>query len=226
MVLPESAVTAICNTALSHIGETAQVTSIDPPDGSTQAALCARFYPIARDMLLEMRPWSFMLRRATLTAIASPEAGTWQYAYLLPSDMVTAIAVIPTDSTDDYSQATAFEPFIGTTTSPASTATPKNFAIERDSLGRRVIYTNTPDAILRYTARTTDAALFSSLFSMALSWKLASMLAGPIIKGDAGAAEAKRCLQMMAAHLGPADEIDANQRQIKPTPMPPWLGAR
>ena len=56
----------ICNLALSHLGDTATVASSDPPEGSAQAEHCARFYPIARDALLEMQNWKFATRRATL----------------------------------------------------------------------------------------------------------------------------------------------------------------
>ena len=45
----------ICNLALARLGDEANVQSISPPDGSTQAALCAQFYPIARDTALTMR---------------------------------------------------------------------------------------------------------------------------------------------------------------------------
>ena len=48
---------AICNLALSHLGDAANIASIDPPEGSAQAEHCATFYPIARDSLLEMHDW-------------------------------------------------------------------------------------------------------------------------------------------------------------------------
>ena len=44
----------ICNLALGHLGDNATVASLNPPEGSVQAQHCARFYPIARDALLEM----------------------------------------------------------------------------------------------------------------------------------------------------------------------------
>ena len=42
----------ICNLALGHLGDSATVATIDPPEGSAQAEHCARFYPIARDARL------------------------------------------------------------------------------------------------------------------------------------------------------------------------------
>ena len=61
---------------------------------------------------------------------------------------------------------------------------------------------------------------------MALSWQLASMLAGPIIKGDAGAAEAKRCTGMAQAFIAKAAESDANQRKVTPVHNVAWMAGR
>lgn len=56
----------ISNLALSRIGDSATVSSINPPEGSAQAEHCQRFYPIARNSLLEMHAWSFCDRRIQL----------------------------------------------------------------------------------------------------------------------------------------------------------------
>jgi hypothetical protein len=102
----------ICNLALSHLGDTAEVTSIKPPDASVQAQLCARFYPMARNALLEMANWGFATRRVTLAEVANPtldpddscSRGTWRFAYGLPADAVNVLAVIPADASDDYEE--------------------------------------------------------------------------------------------------------------------------
>ena len=44
-----ASVADICNMALGHLGDSATVASIDPPEGSAQAEHCARFYPMVRD---------------------------------------------------------------------------------------------------------------------------------------------------------------------------------
>ena len=59
----------ICNLALSHLGDTAAVASIKPPDSSVQAQLCARFYWVARNALLEMAAWGFATRRVVLAKL-------------------------------------------------------------------------------------------------------------------------------------------------------------
>ena len=59
----------ICNLALGHLGDNATVSSISPPEGSAQAEHCARFYPLARDALLEMGYWNFAMRRVALAQL-------------------------------------------------------------------------------------------------------------------------------------------------------------
>ena len=49
----------ICNLALAHLGDDATIASLSPPEGSAQAEKAARFYPIARNTLLEMHTWNF-----------------------------------------------------------------------------------------------------------------------------------------------------------------------
>lgn len=209
----------IANLALANLGDNATVASLDPPEGSAQAEHCARFYPIARDALLEAHSWNFATKRKQLAELTS-DWTSWDYCYAVPSDMLVALAVIPPEPTDDYSEGT---PSQETTVGQYVT---QPFALESLDDGTSVIYTDQEDAVLRYTARITDPTKFSPLFTSALTWSLASMLAGPIIKGDAGAAEAKRCLQMMNLYLGQARTSDANQRTIRPQPIVPWIAGR
>ena len=207
----------ICNLALSHLGDTATIASLDPPEGSAQAEHCARFYPIARDSLLEMHAWGFATRRAKLALLASgwPE---WSYAYAQPADALNIIAILPPGSSDDYSA--------GVPDSAGGPYVPQPFSCEINDAGAPVIYTDQADAVLRYSATVSDPTRFSPLFVMTLSWHLASMLAGPVIKGDAGAAEAKRCAQVMQQYLSKAIESDSSQRRIKPEHVVSWMAGR
>ncbi len=220
----------ICNLALAHLGDSATVASINPPEGSAQAEHCQKFYPIARDTLLEMHEWSFASKRATAAELTNSWP-MWDYAYAYPSDAIDILAVLPPEADNDYS--TTFRP--GDSSSgfqyysplvAAGTYTPQQFAVETNSTGQDVIYTNQPNAVLRYKAYVTDTTKFSPLFVLTLSWHLASMLAGPVIKGDVGAAESKRCASMMAAFLAQAMQADASVRSIKPEHIVPWVSGR
>lgn len=201
----------IANLALSHLGDTASISSFD--EQSAQAVHCARFYPVARDALLEMHTWGFATRRIQLAQLDSPWP-EWDYCYAQPANTLNILAVLPHDAADDYS------------VPGAGRYSPQSFSCETDDLGRQVIYTDQADAVLRYTVVVTDTTVFSPLFTVALSWHLAAMIAGPIIKGDAGAAEAKRCAGMVQAYLSKAIESDANQRKAKPGQVVPWVSGR
>lgn len=220
----------ICNLALGHLGDNATVSSIFPPEGSAQAEHCARFYPIARDALLEMHNWNFSMRRINLAELTNnwPE---WKYAYALPADAINIIAVMPPDAHDDY--ATRFlptdTPSFAHNYSPMISAgrySPQDFTVEVGDDGNHILYTNQEKAMLRYTMYVTDTTSYSPLFVMALSWQLAAMLAGPILKGDAGSAEAKRCTQMAMGYVSSAKSSDSNQRRNSIEHIVPWTSGR
>lgn len=194
----------ICNLALSRIGDEATVTSIDPAEGSSQAEHCARFYPIARDTLLELHDWKFATKRVLLALSSNSDLFEWAYAYALPSNLIRALKVLPEtgsaqDDTEDFDQMV-------------------------DADDAQVVLTNCEEASLIYTTRVTDTTKFTPLFVDALGWLLASYLAGPVIKGDAGKAEAKACLGHFNLTLGLARSSEANQQQTQPTHTPVWMG--
>lgn len=218
----------ICNAALAHLGDTATVASINPPEGSAQAEHCARFYPLARDALLEMHAWSFATRRASL-ALLTETVAQWRYCYAMPANVINVLAVVPPDTSDDYSQGLSVPDFYGyapTLIPNAGYYVPQPYAIETTAAGAQAILTNQASAVLRYTVRVTDPTQFSPLFTMTLTWLLASMLAGPLIKGDVGRAEGERCYKMMTAHLVEATQSDAVQRNVKPNQVVPWMAGR
>jgi len=220
----------ICNLALAYLGDTATLSSIDPPEGSAQSDHCHRFYPIARDSLLEMHYWNFSMRRAALASMTNnwPE---WKYAYGVPVSAINIIAVLPADAGDDYSThfVPSDTPMYLYNYSPMVAAgryVPQPFTVETLDDGTQVLLTNQESAVLRYTVHVTDTNLFSPLFTQTLVWHLASMLAGPLLKGEAGAAESKRCMQMMMSYLKEAQESDSQQRSIKPEHIVPWTSGR
>ncbi|MFU1980137.1 hypothetical protein [Bordetella hinzii] len=199
----------ICNLALAYLGDEATVAGINPPEGSVQAEYCARFYPFARDSLLELHTWGFATKCAQLAAmgISRPE---WRFAYAQPADAIKIVAVLPHDAANIEAGIDNAQPF----------------SCEIDNTGADIILTNQVNAVARYISLVKDTTKFSPLFVQALAWHLASMLAGPLLKGDVGAAESKRCVGAMQAYLSQAMVSDANQRKTKPAHMPDWMRAR
>lgn len=216
----------ICNLALSHLGDSATVASLDPPEGSAQAEHCQRFYPMARDAVLEMHDWNFSTRRALLAAVDF-DFTQWKYAYALPADCLCVRVVLSSESTGDLSNPipTSFTqdniPNAG-----QGAYTTQDYVIESSETGDQILLTNMEDALLRYTALVEDTTKFSPLFTITLSWQLAAMLAGPIIKGVEGRAEAKRCLEMAQFYLSRAVRSDSNQRQVRPMHAVSWMAGR
>lgn len=200
---------SICNLALANLGDTATVASIDPPEGSAQAEHCAIFYPIARDALLEMHNWGFATKRAELAKLSLSPQG-WLYAYSLPSDLVKVINVRLRGCYDSYGM---------------KSPTPA-YAVEVKSDGTKELLANDENLTIQYIYSVTDPNKFSPLFVSALAWHLASMLAGPLLKGDVGRAESKSCLQMMNLYLSQAKASDANQYRVSANYVPDSIKAR
>ncbi|MFV0602029.1 MAG: hypothetical protein ACK5NE_09480 [Brachymonas sp.] len=200
-----SNVVDICNLALAHLGDDATVSSIDPPEGSAQAEHCARFYPIARDSLLEMHAWGFATRRAELAQLITPSWG-WSFAYARPAGALRILAVLPPGAKGD--------------------AQTEDYELECDANGKPLIFTNQEQASARYTVPVTDPSVFSPLFVDALAWLLASHLAGPVLKGEAGASMAASCLKLCAQVLGSARVSDANQQHTQRPHTPVWIKGR
>jgi hypothetical protein len=170
----------IYNLALGHLGDEATVSS--PTESSVQAEHCNRFYPMARDAMLAGHAWSFATKRISLALLSTDETpDTWDYAYALPSTCLEAISVLEPGAEDDAD------------TSP--------FIIEALQNGTLAVFTNVEDATLRYIEQITDTTKFPPLFVLALARLLASMLAGPIIKGEAG-------MKVQQAHLAAYQKVD------------------
>ena len=195
----------ISNLALGYLGDDATVSSLDPPEGSAQADHCAKFYPITRDSLLEMHEWGFATRRIALADLGS-DWPQWAYGYAKPNDALKCLAVLDPNAIDD--------------------ADPQHYVLESLSDGSGLIYTNQENAVLRYMARVTDPTRFSPLFVEALSWLLASKLAGPVLKGETGATAAKATYKMFNTVMAQATTSDASQQHKRPEQHAPWIVAR
>lgn len=216
----------ICNLALGHLGDNATVASLEPPEGSAQAEHCARFYPIARDAMLELHDWNFATKRALLAQVPFGFS-QWKYAYLQPADCLRVVAVLDPAAASDHSVAIP-APFSqsGVGSSGIGQYQPQEFVCETDDEGREVILTNQPNALVRYVAFVSDTTKFSPLYVTTLTWHLAALLAGPVIKGDAGRAESKRCEAMAASWLEKAKHKDSGQRHVQTHQAVSWMAGR
>lgn len=191
----------VCNLALSLIGQSANISSFSPPEGSVHAQLCAAMYPLALGGLLERHPWAFATQRATLAQLATAPDG-FAYAYALPAD---ALRVWELRETADAPLA--------------------DYELVAQG-GVRVLVTNIPAALVLYTFALDIPQVYPPMFKLALAHALAALIAGPIIKGEGGAAVAKAMTQLAQQYTAQAAASDAYQKRETQVHTPVWIAGR
>lgn len=208
----------ICNIALSHVGDDAVITSIDPPDGTVQAGHCRRFYPIARKAMIEMGPWGFATARAELAEVANA-SNVWAYAYALPSNCLKPLRVL---------RAVGF-PYVHASIYEADTLS-GNLTNEQGGsefvIENGVLFTHEPEAVLIYRRDITDTTKFTPTFVIAIGYMLGSFLAGPIVKGMDGVQLGAKLLEMAMSWAAQAAVLDANSTTETNDHLPSSLRAR
>lgn len=187
----------ICNLALSHLGNEANIASFD--ELSVEAENCKRYYPIVRGVVQEAMDWSWNTRRVSLALLGTTPPAEWNLVYAVPADCLVMLSIqLPPTASD-----TALFNSVWQTTQAKSTAAglEEPFIQEIDSNGARVIYTNAVSAIGRYSFLQANTSRYPAMVVLAMSRLLAAYLAGPIIKGEAG-------MKVAQAQLGLYTKID------------------
>ncbi len=163
-----ASVVDICNLALSFLGDAGRVSAIDPPDGSVQAERCKRFYPIARQTLLERHDWRFATKRQTIAAqlVTTELPEEWSYAFARPSECLRIIHILPVGAVGSH-QATSYD---------------AGALLD----GTQVIFSNEESIDVLAVFDVTDTSKYSGLFTAALARLLAHYLAGSSVKGAPG----------------------------------------
>lgn len=219
---------AIWNLALGRLGDGATVGA--PDERSRQAELCRQFYPLARRSVLEMRDWNFNTRTAALAPVDPPAAQTslWQFAYAFPANALRVLHVgEPAIVAQINHSADARRD--GAAIGGALARYASDFEIETAEDGGRIILSNTPNAVARFTFDVLDEARWSPLFTDAMTWYLASTLAGPLLLGETGRNQGRAMLQEFRLLIGEAGASDANQGQnsrLRDQHTPDFIGAR
>lgn len=208
----------ICNTALAHLGNDNEISSIDPPDGSTEAGRCKRFYPIARKELIERFVWPFASKRQTLASVANPSQ-VWSFAYQLPSDCIRPVRVL----TAQAANALLFELSQGHLTFEEMFDDSKSARYEVED---GVLLTHEPDAVLLYLRDVFDTTRYTPMFVSALGYLLASYLAGPMIRGADGARAAQNYRQLAMSVGDAAMTSAARSSHERHAPVASHLAAR
>lgn len=222
----------ICNLALANLGDPANLVSISPPEQrNRQSELCAKFYPLARDTVLAGHSWSFNTRRASVVQFEAAPLMGWAFQFAVPLDALHILSVLPAGADADLNPRRVFDPTglgfpaLGPEPFAAGYST-QPFTVELGPNGQKVILTDVATPVVRYRAQVIDTALYTPECVTALSWLLASYLAGPLIKGAEGANMAQTCQQFYAAFIGRAAGRDAGQSQTGVLTAPSAIRAR
>ena len=153
---------SISNMALSHIGQSKTIQSFD--ENTTAALWCSAFYEHARDVLLSEYPWLFAKQQLSIALTGKAPTG-WAYQYALPINCLNPLKIYNPLSDLDKDKI----PFERRISTDGKT---------------QVIVTNKEQAELIFTQKVESVNLMPDYFIMALSYKLATYIAGPITKND------------------------------------------
>jgi len=198
----------ICNLALSHFGEAGNVASIDPPEASAQARLCARFYPLARDSAIEVHSWGFATRRAPLASVPLPDAyiGEWEYAYTLPAKCLRLWQV-----------------YLPGVTEPGHS---EDFAVESGADGNSLVLTHVEGAHGKYVILVEDTTKYPPSFVTFLSFQLAEMLVIPVTRSAEQHASIANRRAASFAQATTQDARSSSVEQMLDEQTPDWIRAR
>lgn len=149
MTIITSAV-GICNLALGHL-KINPIASIEVPE-SIEASICAKYYDITRQAVLESYNWAFAMKRATLAEDSSDPIFGWSsQSSSMPSDFLKLVGVYDNSG----------EMYINTDN--------QYFEFE----GGHILTDLSAPYYIKYIADITDVAKFDRLFVMNLSYALA-----------------------------------------------------
>lgn len=88
---------AICNLALTYIGDSS-ITALT--DNTDRARACNAHYDDCRDQVLRLHPWNSSIVRASLAALTDAPAWEWSYQFTLPTDPY-CLRILEVENLDD-----------------------------------------------------------------------------------------------------------------------------
>lgn len=149
--------------ALSHLGVGYEIQNIET-EQSQEANACRRYYDIALQTVLMDYPWPFASVTLALALLEEEPNDEWGYSYRYPSDCLSAVRILSGTRNDTHDSKVPFK-------------------VSKDSAGR-IIYCDIENAELEYIAFVEDPQFYSPDFELALSYKIAFLIAPRITAGD------------------------------------------
>lgn len=195
--------TQIANMALRHLGNAKQIATLT--ENSEEATACNAFYDIALEDTLREFAWPFATKIASLGLITEDPNDEWQYEYSVPSDCLCFRRVLSGTRNDSRQSRSPYRIVYG----DASTS----------------IYSNVEDAEGEYTVYVDDTGRFSPDFTLALSYKLAALIAPAVTGGDPFKL-GERALKMWDYQISKAASKAFNEEQAEEDPQAEFIRAR
>ncbi|MBU4681207.1 hypothetical protein KC222_04175 [Cedecea davisae] len=196
-----ASVIEICNIALSRIGNSRSINSLT--EQSKEAGACSLHYEACRDATLSDFPWPFATKRIALADTGNPPPD-WQYAYTYPPDCKRIIEIM-----------------VPGVRNPTAAMRIQYVTGADDAGTGKLIYTDQPQAWLKYVAQVTDVNMFDDIFRDALAWRLA----GEIAMQLTGARD-QGSMQMYSSTILSAGSRSLDESQEPPQPESEFTIAR
>jgi len=160
---------AICNLSLDLVKEN-PITSLSSPQDKV-SSLCARWYPVVREMVLSAYNWNFALKSRAIQRGGTPEVSGYADYYPFPNDYLKLRAI----------------------GNPGIPLSQRDFEVQ----GNNLFYDNGGGASLDiwYTRNETDVTVYPALFIALLSHRLALILGKKLTARPATMADIKADLK-------------------------------
>lgn len=198
-----ASVIEICNRALSNIGNNRSINSLT--EASKEAGQCSLHYESCRDAVLADAEWNFATKRVALADTNNPPSD-WAYAYQYPTDCMRIIEI----------------PVPGMRNPTAAMRIQYSTGANDDGTGK-LIYTDQPQAWLKYVSRITDVNMFDAIFQEALAWRLAAAI-NMVLTGSADLGN--NALKMYQMVILSAGSHSMNESQEPQMPIDEFTAAR
>ena len=198
----------------------ATIAALDPPDGRAESGHCRRFFQMALNELIEAGAWTFAKTRVALAEATNPSS-LWTYAYALPNDCASPLRVLTMAAAQDF----ILWPFSAVLTVDELQAWNERGSSDFETEGA-LLLTHEPEAVLLYVRTVTDPQLLSATATSALTYLLASYIAGPILRGTEGAKAAQTLRQVAYGIISRAAAQDANSSHERSEFVPETIRRR
>lgn len=183
----------LCNNALLDMGE-------DPilalTDDSRQARLCAQRWPAVRDAVLRAHPWNCATRQAALPASTEQPGWKWDFAYVLPPDLLRLLRV-----------------------SGSSGRSLCGWEVQAG----RILTDETAPLYIEYVRRENDPQRYDALLSETLSARMAAVLAYALT-GSTSLEEAM--WRLYQQKLAEARGVDAREGGVPVAASENWVAVK